>query len=524
MTHARYFVFLISICLLNWVGAAAQINRKTDWNDLDAYLRQTQQNWGTPGMVVGIVKNGDLVFCRGYGEKTIGQNTRQQVPFDQPDQNTLFAIASNTKAFTATALALLVQEGKIRWDDPVRKYLPYFTLYDPWVSEAFTIRDLLCHRSGLGTFSGDVLWYRSTLSAPELIKRYHAIEPEFPFRSGYGYSNLMYIAAGELIAVTSGQPYIQFVENRILKPLGMSRSTFQLARLTALGNFAQPHAYKDGEHHPIPWVSWETVAATGGLLSSVADLAKWVEFNIDHGVWKGDTLLSTRLHNHLWTPHNGFQLDHSKPDKSSSFSTYGLGWQLSDYKGHFRAHHTGGYDGMISSIQVFPDLELGIIVLTNGVRAPITAIPNYIVDKILLGRNERDWCEEQLRKQEKRETEDTRIPTRVASRVLGTQPGLSPQQAMGVYRCAMYGDINLTAKNDTMYLTFSHTPSFSCRLSHWHYNTWKIEWNEPQAWFGHATVQIVTDPNNLPIGLAFDVPNDDIFFHEIKAKRVENNQ
>jgi len=513
--HSRYFLLLLTFWLFGWHSSAAQINRKTDWDDLDAYLRQTRQNWGTPGMVVGIVKNGNMVFCRGYGEKTLGQN-------NPPDGNTLFAIASNTKAFTATAMAMLVQEGKVRWDDPVRQYLPYFSLYDPWVSEAFTIRDLLCHRSGLGTFSGDVLWYRSILSAPDLIKRYQPIEPEFPFRSGYGYSNLMYIAAGEVIAIASGQSYMKYVEDRIIKRLGMSRSTFRLSQLTTLGNVAQPHAYRDSHHFPIPWVNWETVAATGGLLSSVQDLARWVEWNIGHGVWQGDTLLTTRLHNQLWTPHNGFQVDHSKSDKTSSFSTYGLGWQLSDYKGHFRVHHTGGYDGMISSVQVFPDLEMGIIVLTNGVRAPITAIPNYIADKILFGRNERDWCAEHLVKQEKRENDDTRIATRVAARVLNTQPGLTTKQIMGVYRCPMYGDITLSTKNDTIQMEFSHTPSFNCRLTHWHYNTWKMEWNEPQAWFGHATVQIITDPNKNPVGLEFDVPNDDIFFEEIKAKKIEN--
>jgi len=511
----RYFVIFISFWLLGWHSSTAQINPKTDWADLDAYLLQTWKNWGTPGMVVGVVKNDNLVFCRGYGEKTLGQN-------DTPDGHTLFAIASNTKAFTATALALLVEEGKVRWDDPVRKYLPYFTLYDPWVSEAFTLRDLLCHRSGLGTFSGDVLWYRSSLTAPELIKRYGPIEPEFSFRSGYGYSNLMYIAAGEVIAVASGQSYTQFVEERILKPLGMSRSTFQLNRLSALGNFAQPHAHGDGKNHPIPWVSWETVASTGGLMSSVEDMARWIKMNINHGVWQGDTLIPARLQNELWTPHNGFLVDHSKSGKTSSFNTYGLGWQLSDYKGHFRVHHTGGYDGMISSVQIFPDMELGIIVLTNGVRAPITAIPNYIADKVLLGRNERDWCAEQLKKQEKREIEDIRIPSRVAARVQNTTPTLAPGQMSGVYRCPMYGDIRLLTKKDTLYLEFSHTPSFSCRLSHWHYNTWKMEWLEPQAWFGYATVKIVTDPNNNPVSLEFDVPNDDIFFHEIKAKKIEN--
>jgi CubicO group peptidase (beta-lactamase class C family) len=510
-------VFLVFFWFFGGFCSTAQISQKTDWSGLDAYLGQTHRNWGTPGMVVGIVKNGNLVFCRGYGEKTIGKN-------DPPDQNTLFAIASNTKAFTATALALLVQEGKIRWDDPVRKHLPYFTLYDPWVSETFTIRDLLCHRSGLGTFSGDVLWYRSSLSVPELIKRYKHIQPEFSFRSGYGYSNLMYIAAGEVIAVASGQSYIRFIEERILQPLGMSRSTFLLARLPELGNYAQPHAYKEGQNFPIPWVSWETVASTGGLLTSVQDMARWVEMNLNHGLWKGDTLLSTPLHNQLWSPHNGFVVDHSKSDKSSSFSTYGLGWQLSDYKGHFRAHHTGGYDGMISSVQIFPDLALGIIVLTNGLRAPITAIPNYIADKLLLGRNERDWCAEQLRQLEKRETDDTRIPSRLAARVLNTTPSLTPDKISGLYHCPMYGDIKLLSKEDGLYLEFSHTPSFNCRLSHWHYNTWKMEWNEPQAWFGYATVQIETDPSNRPVGLEFDVPNDDIFFNEIKAKKVDYNK
>jgi CubicO group peptidase (beta-lactamase class C family) len=501
--------WLLFVCLAFSLSLAAQ---KPDFKKLDAYLEQARIDWHSPGMAVGIVKDGKLVYAKGFGEKEIGKG-------DKPDANTLFAIASNSKAFTAAALALLVQEGKLSWDTKVRDILPYFELYDPVITNLVTIRDLLSHRVGIGTFSGDVVWYRSELTAEAIIKKAKHIEQDFEFRAGFGYSNVMYITAGEVIRVVSGQDWGAFVTARFLQPLGMQRSIYQLAQLEQKGNYATPHAYNEGKNSPIPWVSWETVAATGGLISSVNDLSKWLIFNMQHGIWQGDTLFTKSSRNQMWAVHNAFTPDQTASRKITSFSGYGLGWQLSDYKGHFRVSHTGGYDGMISAIQLFPDQQLGIIVLTNGLRAPIGALPNYIADVFLTGKTERDWSKEMLASREKREKADTRIADRRAARQMGTQPALSAEQLLGTYECKLYGKIEVVQQGEQLKLRFEHTPSYSCHLQHWHHDVYEMVWDEPQAWFEHATVQFEYDNNLKVTRLRFDVPNDDIFFDELNPIR-----
>ncbi len=484
--------------------------QKIDYKKLDTYFEQARRDWNTPGMAIGIVKDGRLVFAKGYGEKELGKGAK-------PDENTLFAIASNSKAFTSAAIALLVQEGKLGWNDKVKDHLTYFELYDPIVTHMTTIRDILSHRVGLGTFSGDVMWYLSELSAEEMIKRAKHIEKAFEFRAGYGYSNVMYITAGEIITKVTGKSWGEFINERFLQPLGMNRSIYLLADLENKGNYATPHGLQAGVNSPIPWANWERVAATGGLISSVNDLSKWLIFNMNNGIWGTDTILSKSSRNLMWTPHNNFAIDHTNPAKTSDFSGYGLGWQLSDYKGHFKVSHTGGYDGMISAIQLFPNEKLGIIVLTNGLRAPIGALPNYIADAFLTGKNSKNWSKDMLASRERWEKADTRIADRKAARVLNTQPTLSKDQMVGTYISPLYGKIEVKQEGELLKVIYEHTPSYNCSLRHWHYDTWEIVWDVPQAWFEHGTIKFNYDNNMKVLGLEYDVPNDDIFFEEIKA-------
>lgn len=489
-------------------------NAQVDFKKLDQYLSKSQKEWGVPGMSVGVVKDGKLVFAKGYGVAEAG--TTRKV-----DENTLYAIASNSKAFTSMAIALLVQEGKLNWDDPVQKYLPYFKLKDPVLSQLVTVKDLLCHRVGLGTFSGDIIWHRANRTAEDIIRHLQYLEPEFGFRDGFGYSNVMYITAGELIRVVSGDDWGTFVTKRMLQPLGMDRTIYQLKRLKTLDNVATPHERKpDGTNNPIAWVDWEHVAATGGLISSVTDLSKWAIFNMNHGIWGKDTLLTRASRNQLWTPWNTFGVDHVNPKSIRNFSGYALGWQTSDYRGHLRVSHTGGYDGMISAFALYPDDQMAVIVLTNGLKAPIGSIPNYIADRFF-GFPEKDWSKDDLDNYNRREKEDSRIPDRIKARVKDTKPALSKEQMAGTYHSAIYGKIEVKVQGDSLRLTFEHTPDYTSSLRHWHYDTWEIVWDQPQAWFLHGTVKFNYDNNMQVTGLDFDVPNDDIFFEELKPKKVD---
>ena len=229
-------IFLFFVFLL--LGCITSKSQNIDFEKLDSYFEQTAKDWGIPGMSVGIVKDGEIVFSKGYGVLEIGKT-------EKPDGNTLYAIASNSKAFTSAIIAMLVQEGKLNWDDKVQKYLPWFELYDSYASRETTIKDLLCHRVGLGTFSGDVIWYKSNLTSEEIIRRLKYLPNQFDFRDGFGYSNVMYITAGEVIKTVTGKTWGQNVQEKIFDPLEMDRSIYSLKKLSEKGNFATPHAFQD---------------------------------------------------------------------------------------------------------------------------------------------------------------------------------------------------------------------------------------------------------------------------------------
>ncbi|HBE70271.1 MAG TPA: serine hydrolase, partial [Planctomycetaceae bacterium] len=235
--------------------------------ELRNYIAATREDWNVPGLSVAIIQNGQVLLAEGFGVKEAGTT-------DPVDADTLFAIASNSKAFTSAALAILVDEGKLKWDDHVRDYLPWLQLKDPLATADLRIRDLLCHRSGLGTFSGDLLWWQTDYSPEEVLRRARHLDAAGPFRAHYGYSNLMFLAAGEVISAASGQSWQQFVESRILGPCQMKRTITSTRHLVEQQNFATPHKTHADSSEPLPWVNWDTMAAAGGIISSANDMAK----------------------------------------------------------------------------------------------------------------------------------------------------------------------------------------------------------------------------------------------------------
>ncbi len=506
MQQCRFFILVF---FLGWSYAHGQ----TDFKKLDAYYLKALRDWGIPGMSIAIVKDGKVVFSKGYGVKEIGKP-------EPPDENTLYAIASNSKAFTSAAIAQLVQEGKLNWNDKVKKHLPWFELYDPWVSQETTIRDILCHRVGLGTFSGDLIWYRSTLSAEEIVKRVKFLPRAYDFRSGYGYSNVMYITAGEVMRRVTGKSWGENIKERFLDPLAMNRTITTTRDIEKKGNTATPHAWIDGKHKPIPWENWETVAATGGILSSVKDMSQWMIFNLNHGINGKDTLLSKQSRNMLWTLHNNFTIDHTDDDLSTHFRGYGLGWGLNDYRGKLRVGHTGGYTGMVSAVALIPDENLGVVVLTNGMKPIFAPIVNYTIDAFLKA-PEKDWSAETLAKMNK--TKDTRVEDRKKARVLNSKPSVDQTLYEGEYWVASYGKITVKKEGGKQKIFFEHTPDLTASLEHWHYDVWEMKWDnsEPLTWFPFATVKFELDNNNEVTGLSFDIPNDDFFFEELKAAKTK---
>lgn len=498
--------------LLVWLVIFSSI-AQADLKKLDAYYAKALKEWDIPGMSIAIVKDGKIIFSKGYGVKEAGKN-------EPPDENTLYAIASNTKAMTAAMIAQLVEEGKLGWNDKVKKHLPYFELYDPYVSSETTIRDLLSHRVGLGTFSGDIIWYRSTLSAEEVVKRAKHLPRAYDFRSGYGYSNVMYLAAGEIIKKITGKSWGESLNERILKPLNMNRSVWSANEVQEKGNAASPHALMDGTHKPIQWENWEAIAAMGGVISSVKDISQWMIMNLNNGVYNSDTLFSLASRNLMWTPHNSFVVDHTRPEKAVHLRGYALGWTISDYYGRLRVGHTGGYSGMLSAVTLIPDEKLGVVVLTNGMKPIFGPLVSYTVDAFLKT-PVKDWSAEGLEAYKK--NKDTRIDERKKARVMNTKPSVDITKYVGEYVAPAYGKIFVTNDGGKFRITFEHTPDLAATLDHWHYDVFKMTWekSDPLTWFQHATVKFELDNNNNVTGLSFDVPNDDFWFDELKSQKVK---
>ena len=486
-----------------------------DVNEIEQYIEKARQEWGVPGMAVAIVKDGKVISSRGYGVLTEGE-------MQKVDGQTLFAIASNTKAFVASALGVLQDEGKLHFTDHVQQYIPEFQLYDSYASHEATIEDLLCHRLGLGTYSGDVIWYKSDFTAKEVIDRIKFVPQAYSLRAGYGYSNLMFITAGEVINKASGMPWNQFVKEKFFIPLDMKRTITSTNDLKSAGNYATPHKFVDGVNLPINWVNWDNMGAAGGVISSSEDMSKWMLFQLNNGVWNNDTILNPNTQNVLWTPHNNFVVTATarKVNPGTNFSAYGLGWDVSDFYGNRLITHGGGYDGMYSQVAMIPELKLGMVVLTNSMTGIATPIRNYVFNAFM-EKEQKDWSALALIKSKQKSGMQKVIEDRKAARVLNTKPTFENEQYAGSYHTDMLGDIQIKTVNGQLELTFAHAPDLLAKLVHWHYDTWEIKWDNIHAWFDFGTIQFLYDNTMHITGFEFDVPNQDIFFDELRVSKVE---
>lgn len=348
---------------------------------LDHLVENTLKSFNVPGIAVAIVKDGKIVLAKGYGVKSILTN-------EKVDANTLFGIASNSKAFTSTALAMLIDEEQLKWDDKVTQYLPEFKMYNDYVTSEFTIRDLVTHRSGLGLGAGDLMIWPdgSDFKSKDIIQNLQYLKPVSAFRTKYDYDNLLYIVAGEVIEKISGKTWCDFIEDLIMKPLEMNASAGSFVRLKDTSNIIAPHVPTDGKLKVISRYKNQAFDAAAGIYSNVNDLSKWMVVQLQNGKYgseKQNILFSEKQQNEMWTPQTIIPTI-TKPPYNSHFSAYGLGWFLSDIKGYKQVTHTGGLEGIVTQITLFPELSLGIVVLTNQQSgAAFRAITNTIKDTYL---------------------------------------------------------------------------------------------------------------------------------------------
>lgn len=488
--------------------------------ELCQYIEGARVAWQVPGLAVAIVKDDQVVLSRGFGVTQTGQTTAI-------DEHTLFAIASNSKAFTSAALAILVDEGKIRWDDPVRSYLPWLQLRDP-LTRDLRVRDLLCHRSGLGTFSGDLLWWGTDYSPREVLERAAELEPAAPFRAAYGYSNLMFLAAGLVIEQVSGQAWSEFVGQRILQPLQMNRTITSVRDLLSQGNFATPHKTFLDRSEPLPWMNWDSMAAAGGIISSVHDMSRWLQVQLRHGQFSASDQSALRLfsaaQSHaMWQAHTPMTVSdaYQRRYPSTHFRAYGLGWSLSDYLGRKVVSHGGGYDGMYSQVVMVPEEKLGMVVLTNSMTSISASITFRILDSYLKG-SPRDWSSEQLEEFKKsREAFDRRIQEVIQPVASNTRPSHVVSEYVARFRCPMYGDAVVDSEDGKLVLKLLPAQSLVADLEHLHFDTFVVRWRSESAWFGSGTAHFVANSRGKFTKLELDIPNDDLWFYELKFQRLD---
>jgi CubicO group peptidase (beta-lactamase class C family) len=437
---------------------------------LDAYVERVRQDWRAPGIALAVVKDDEVVVAKGYGVRTIGEPA-------PVDEHTLFAIASTTKAFTAAALAMLVDAGRLGWDDRVVDRLPGFRLDDPYASQELRVRDLLSHRSGLPR--GDRLWYASPFDRNEVLHRTRFLESASSFRSRYGYQNIMFLAAGELVPAVTDTTWDEFLRVRIFEPLGMERTRTTVRGLERLDNLATPHGTIDGDVVPIPWRNFDNLGGAGSIVSSVADMAQWIRLQLGEGDYEGRRLLSDSVVREMRTAQTALPI--SEGDQrlfpETHLQAYGLGWFLQDYRGRLVVRHSGSLDGMRTHVILLPEEELGVVAITNIAESRVPqAVAWHVVDRYLEERD-KDWNALLLGEAERARAEaDSARARREAARLEGTAPSHPLEELAGRYESPLFGTALVELRPEGLALAIG--PSYVGRLDHWHLNTFRAVWDD----------------------------------------------
>jgi CubicO group peptidase (beta-lactamase class C family) len=448
--------------------------------DFDGYVKRVMQTFTVPGVAVAIVKDGKVVLAKGYGVRRMGNPA-------PVDAHTRFGIASNTKLFTATALALLVEEGKLEWDQPVITYLPGFAMSDPYVTHELTVRDLLVHRSGLGLGAGDLLWWPpSTYNRKEIARRIRHIPLATSFRSAYAYDNVLYLVAGELIEAVSGQPWEEFVRSRILRKVGMNDTDVRHSGAMEKGNVAGTHAEVNDTVRPVAPFASDNTNPAGGIMAGAADMARWLVVQLDSGkVADGSRLFAPASARELWrevtptpiggVPGNVPELAHLR----AIMAGYALGLGVRDYRGYILRQHTGGLPGYLSKVAMIPDLRLGVAVLTNQESgAAFDAITYRVLDHYI-GARSPDYpvLFQGIVQQNRQKLRDAERQAAV-SRDSTAGPSLPLARYAGTYRDPWYGDVKISEERGGLAIRFTRTPSLVGDLLHWQHDTFLARWRD----------------------------------------------
>jgi CubicO group peptidase (beta-lactamase class C family) len=467
----KLIVTLIAIALFIVSGPQLAQAQTGPGPDFDKYVNDALRDWQVPGVAIAIIKDDRVVMAKGYGTRELGKS----LPVDE---RTLFAIGSSSKAFTAAAIAMLVDEGKLKWDDPATKYLPGFQLYDPYSTRELTVSDLMSHRSGLAR--GDLLWYGSAYDRGEVLRRIRYLKPTWSLRAHFGYQNIMFLAAGQIIPAVANKSWDDFVRERIFGPLDMKSSSTSIKALATSDNVATPHAKLDDKVQTVAWRNIDNIAPAGSINSNAVDMAQWVRLQLGGGVFEGKRLLSAAVVKEMQTPQTIIRIEGPMESlyPQAHFLSYGMGWFLSDYRGRKLVEHGGAIDGMRAEIAMMPEEKLGLVILTNLHGNILPQALMYRIFDSYLGAPQRDWSADLLKVTKGLEEQAKAAEKKAdAERVKGTSPSLPLEKYSGSYQSEMYGEVKVFLESGKLVTSFG--PNFTGDLEPWNYDTFRVTWRNP---------------------------------------------
>nr|WP_315486406.1 serine hydrolase [uncultured Undibacterium sp.] len=494
---------------------------------IDALVEKTMKTFNVPGISVAVIKDDQIVHSKGYGVRSI----KTKLPMDA---NTLVGIASNSKAFTAAALAILVDEKKLKWNDRVTNIIPEFKLYNPYVTEEFTIMDLMTHRSGLGLGAGDLMFFPdgSDFTLKDVIHNLRHLKQVSSFRSKYDYDNNLYIVAGEVVKRVSGLSWEEFIEQKIMKPLVMQDSAASITRLKNQDNVVDPHVPVDGVLQVVPFRPNEVINAAGGIYSNIVDMSKWVRMQLNKGSYGADNkqrLFSERVQHDMWSPQTILQTGPNTGSYNTHFSAYGIGWGLSDVKGYKQVTHTGGLLGMVTQVTLIPELKLGIIVLTNQeAGVAFNAITNTIKDSYL-GMPAIDRVTEYNERLLKRNAENDKEVAEVWKAIDAQQKASANIKVdhtiyLGTYKDNWFGEISIRLEKGKMIFASKRSPALTGEMRFYKGTTFVVKWHDRSLnadAFANFSLDTEGKPNGLTMKAISPATDFSFDFHDLDFKPVK---
>ena len=443
---------------------------------VDSIMKDAMDKFNVAGSAISIVKDGKIIYSKGFGVKSV--NTKSPV-----NEHTNFAIASNSKAFTTAALAILVEDKKLKWEDKVKHHIPEFKMYNPYVTENFNIQDLLTHRSGLGLGVGDLMFFPdgSDFTIDDLLSSFQHFKPVSAFRTKFDYDNLLYVVAGELIKRVSGMSWEDFISKRIFQPLNMDNSYAAFDRIKDQSNLAAPHDSNSGKLKVLPNFNEMINGAAGGIYSNVNDISSWMMMHLNSGKYGDDLkkqLYTQKSQREMWKIHTVTNVNRN-PRYNSHFAGYGLGWDLTDIKGNMSVSHTGGLPGMLSKTIMIPDINLGIVILTNTSddgAGMFGAVSNTLVDSYL-GLDNFGWIDKYAAYFKRYKEDGDAVTKKVWEVVKNTNKShIKVKDYIGIYKDSWFGNVEVFMKGNKLWMKSHKSPKLNGEMYFYKANTFAIKW------------------------------------------------